>query len=158
MNAINSDLRFTSESEEDFENGRLPTLSFQLWSEKQGNRHSYFEKEMRSQVLTQQRSSQGEKSKMSILVNELVRGFEVIDDRIELKEQVEIIAHFTTQLKNSGYDYKQSREIVICALKSITRKMKNRVGEKKRYKIVKKHWKIEYRRNYSKKVLGLKRK
>ena len=155
MNAINSDLRFTSESEEDFENGRLPTLSFQLWSEKQGNRHSYFEKEMRSQVLTQQRSSQGEKS---ILVNELVRRFEVIDDKIELKEQVEIIAHFTTQLKNSGYDYKQSREIVICALKSITRKMKNRVGEKKRYKIVKKHWKIEYRRNYSKQVPGLKRK
>ena len=43
---------------------------------------------MRSQVLTQQRSSQGEKSKISILVNELVRRFEVIDDKIELKEQV----------------------------------------------------------------------
>ena len=67
-------------------------------------------------------------------MNEVIRRFEVIDDRIELKEQVEIIAHFTTQLKNSGYDYKQSREIVICALKGITRKMKNRVWEKKRCK------------------------
>ena len=99
---------------------------------------------MRSQVMTQKRSSQGEKS---ILVNELVRRFEVIDDKIKLKEQVEIIAHFTTQLKNSGYDYKQSREIMICALKGITRK-----------RVVKKHWKIEYRRNYSKQVPGLKRK
>ena len=51
------------------------------------------------------------------------------------------------QLKNSGFDYKQSREIMICALKGITRK-----------RVVKKHWKIEYRRNYSKQVPGLKRK
>ena len=134
MNSINSDLKFTTESEVDFENGKLPTLSFQLWSEYEGIRHTYFEKEMRAQVLTMQKSSQGEQSKISILVNELVRRFEVMDDKLEIGEQIKIIDHFTTQLKNSGYSYKESREIVTSALKGIVRKKENRKGELKRYK------------------------
>jgi len=32
MNAINTDLQFTSETERDFLKGRLPTLSFEIWS------------------------------------------------------------------------------------------------------------------------------
>ena len=50
---VSSDLEFTTETEKEFKNGRLPTLSFELWSEKESVRHSYFEKCMRSQVLTQ---------------------------------------------------------------------------------------------------------
>ena len=42
MNSINPDLTFTTENENDFENKRLPTLSFQVWSEKEGLRFSYF--------------------------------------------------------------------------------------------------------------------
>ena len=88
---ISSDLEFTTETESDFHKKRLPTLSFELWSEKEGVRHSYFEKEMRSQVLTMKRSSQSEQSKYSILVNELGRRFEVLDSRISLKEKIEIL-------------------------------------------------------------------
>ena len=94
MNSINSDLKFTTEVERDFEKKRLPTLSFELWSEKDGVKHSYFEKSMRSQVLTMKRSSQAENSKMSILVNELVRRFEVMDDNLELDEETEVLNHF----------------------------------------------------------------
>ena len=36
MNSINPDLVFTTETELDFDNGRLQTLSFQLWSEREG--------------------------------------------------------------------------------------------------------------------------
>ena len=50
MNDINEDLEFTTEMETDFENGRLPTLSFEMWCEKDGIHHSYYEKPMRSQV------------------------------------------------------------------------------------------------------------
>ena len=134
MNSINEDLKFTTEREVDFDNGRLPTLSFQLWSEFEGIRHSYFEKEMRTQVLTMQKSSQGEHSKISILVNELMRRFEVMDDKLDKIEQVGVVDHFTSQLKNSGYSYKEAREIIISALKGITRKRENRKGETKRYK------------------------
>jgi len=80
MNSISADLTFTTEIETDFSKGRLPTLAFELWSEKEGLRHSYFEKNMRSQLMTMKRSSQSEHSKFSILVNELSRRFEVLDD------------------------------------------------------------------------------
>ena len=55
---VSEDLEFTTETEKEFKNGRLPTLSFQMWSEKASIRHSYYEKCMRSQVLTQKMSSQ----------------------------------------------------------------------------------------------------
>ena len=80
------------------------------------------------------RSCQGEKSKFSILVNELGRRFEVIDDKIELSEEIEIIDHFSAQLKNSGYNYLKSREIITSAMKGIIRKRENRDGQQRRYK------------------------
>ena len=52
MNSVSPDLIFTTETENDFPNGRLPTLSFQMWSESDGLRHSFYEKDMRSQILT----------------------------------------------------------------------------------------------------------
>ena len=36
MNSINEDLKFTTELESEFESGRLPTLSFEMWSDKMG--------------------------------------------------------------------------------------------------------------------------
>ena len=57
MNSVNPDLKFTTEIESDFETQRLPTLSFEIWSEAEGIRHSYFEKPMRSQILTSKESS-----------------------------------------------------------------------------------------------------
>ena len=119
---VSSDLDFTTETERDFNNNRLPTLSFQLWSEKGGVRHSYFEKDMRAQVLTMKRSSQSEQSKYSILVNELTRRFEVMDKDISVAEKTEIVDHYTQQLRNSGYSSDQIRDIVQSSLKGMLRK------------------------------------
>ena len=121
MNAINSDLEFTTEVEEDFSNGRLPTLSFEVWSTQNGLQHSSYEKPMGCQTLTMQRSSQGDQNKYSILVNELASGFEVMSKEITLEERIAKIDHFTQQLVNSGYGYKQSKEIVISMLKGLRR-------------------------------------
>ena len=126
MNCMNNDLKFTTEREIDFESGRLPTLSFEMWSEKTGIKHSYYEKPMHSQILTHKRSSQSEKSKYSILVNELTRRFEVLDESIDLSEKVKIIDHFTKQLVNSGYDHRQSKDILISSLKGVAKKMEKR--------------------------------
>ena len=46
MNSVNMYLKFTMEHESDFKNGRLPALSFEVWSEKEGVRHSYYEKRL----------------------------------------------------------------------------------------------------------------
>ena len=59
---------------------------------------------------------------MSILVNELNRRFEAVDDTVDEVERKDIVEHFTTHLVNSGYGYAQSREIVLCSLKGIQRK------------------------------------
>ena len=86
MNSINPDLKFTTEVEEDFPTRRLPTLSFEIWSNERGIVHSYYEKPMRSQFLTMSRSSQAERNKFSILVNEMARRFEVMDSQVDIEE------------------------------------------------------------------------
>ena len=134
MNTINNDLEFTTETEKDFQNSRLPTLSFELWSTENGLAHSYFEKEMRSQVLTMKRSSMPEKSKFSILVNELNRRFEVMSEEVTIDEKVSVINKFTQQLVNSGYSYLQTKEIVLSSLKGeITKKKRRKSDGGKRY-------------------------
>ena len=110
MNSVSPDLIFTTETENDFANGRLPTLAFQMWSERSGLRHSFYEKEMRSQILTHKKSSQSEQSKYSILENELTRRFEVLDKDIENDEKVAIVDHYTQQLLDSGYSIEHARE------------------------------------------------
>ena len=122
MNYVNDDLKFTIERESDFENGRLPTLAFEIWSTKEGIRHSYYEKGMRSQILTQKRSSQAENSKFSILTNELARRFEMLDSKIDTEEKTSIVDHFTQQLWNSGYSWQQIREVIVSSVKGFERK------------------------------------
>ena len=48
MNDISTDLEFTTESPEEFAQGRLPTLDFKLWLVNGIMYWSYFEKEMRT--------------------------------------------------------------------------------------------------------------
>ena len=135
MNHVNPDLQFTIEKESDFPNKRLPTLGFEMWSEKEKIRHSYFEKEMRSQVLTEKRSSQAENQKFAILTNELTRRLQMMDDEIGENERVCKINHFTQQLINSGYQWEQIREIIISSLKGFLKKeVRRKEKEESRYK------------------------
>ena len=41
---MSQDLVFTIETEADFQSKRLPTLSFQIWSDETGIKHSFYEK------------------------------------------------------------------------------------------------------------------
>ena len=47
MNSIHSDLNFTMELCKDFPLERLPTLSFSIWQDIKGLKHTYFEKDMK---------------------------------------------------------------------------------------------------------------
>ena len=81
---------------------------------------------MRSKILTQQKSSPSEKNKFNILVNELVRRFEVLDDDIDLSEKIATIDHFTEQLVKSGYKHQQAKDKTISGLKGAHRKCERR--------------------------------
>ena len=49
MNSINSDLRFTTETAEEFDDKKLPTLDFKLWLEEDMEvNHTFFEKSMKT--------------------------------------------------------------------------------------------------------------
>ena len=113
MNSINPDLRFTAELSEDFEDGRLPTLDFSLWLEKdQTLCHTYFEKSMRTQMVLPKRSAMGQRQKSAINSNDANRRISNIDDRLGVEEKIRVLDHYTAQLKNSGYTGSESKEIV----------------------------------------------
>ena len=98
MNFINPDLKFTIEVSEDFLDSRLPTLSFSLWEEEWGIAHSYYEKEVRLQIMLMERSAMSNQSKFSINTNEMRRRLEVLHESISLKEKVQIIDKYRQQL------------------------------------------------------------
>ena len=52
----------------------------------------------------------------------------MMDDQVGIREKIEKVDHFSQQLVNSGYQWSQVREIVVCSLRSIVR------GEKLRMK------------------------
>ena len=74
MEAINPDLKFTAELEEEFEDHKLPTLDFKEWLLNNGHmNHTYFEKPMKNQILLMKRSAMATSQKYTILANELTR-------------------------------------------------------------------------------------
>ena len=86
---------------------------------------------MKSQLMMMKRSAQGEQQKMDILSNELIRRMSNVCDKVDITEKVEIIDHYSKQLKNSGYSWKQAKEIVECGLKGYLNKCERRKQEGK---------------------------
>ena len=119
MNAINPDLSLTAELREDYMDNKLPTLDCKLWFQEDWTiNHTYYEKEMRSQLLIPERSAMPTRQKMSILGNELVRRLSNMNaEKVDDGEKIAIVEHFTTQLKTSGYDRRQAREVVMSGIK-----------------------------------------
>ena len=57
-----------------------------------------------------------------------------MDGEIDMKEKIEILDHFVQQLVNSGFGYKQTRDIVISSIKGVKRKEAKQRIENTRYK------------------------
>ena len=127
MNSINPDLQFTVESEEDFENGRIQTLDFEIKAAEDGMiEHSFFEKPMQTQLVTMERSAMGAQQKHAILSNDLVRRLSMVSPSISMEERLEVIDHYTKKLKTSGYNQNQCQELVRSGVVGYKNKIKNR--------------------------------
>ena len=96
MNGINPDLRFTAELREDFVDQRLPTLDFKMWFDQDWRiNHTYFEKDMRSQLVVPEKTAMSTKQKINILSNDLVRRLSnIYIERAEEGEVERIITRF----------------------------------------------------------------
>ena len=75
-----------------------------------------------------------ENSKFSILLNKIVRRFQVRVDGLSEQKEISIVDHYTKQLRHSGYNHKQARDVVLSALKGILRKKENRSFIERKYK------------------------
>ena len=100
MNSINDDLTFTTESQEDFNSERLPTLDFEMWvTETNKIEHSFFQKPMKTPLVLMERSGMANQQKYQILSNELTRRLSNIQiETIPHKEVVEKIEQLTKEL------------------------------------------------------------
>ena len=127
MDTVNPDLKFTVESEEDFDNKRLQTLDFETWTNPDGSiSHSFFEKSMQTPLVTMERSAMGSQQKHAILANDLIRRLSMVDKKVGMEERLDIVNKFTKKLKTSGFNQNQSMELVTSGVRGYLNKIKNR--------------------------------
>ena len=107
----------------------LPILEFVLWMVDGLLLHSYYEKAMKNQHTIMQRTAMSEHQKMSILIIELVRRLNNIHREVMQDELEPVIEHYITQLKNSGYNRKQTKEVIVCGVVGWKRKQERREKE-----------------------------
>ena len=74
INQVKTDLVFTAEIPEDFQDSKLPTLDFFLWLDRNGLlNHSYFQKSMKTPLVIMEKSAMSQQQRYSILANEMIR-------------------------------------------------------------------------------------
>ena len=129
MNSVYSFLNFTVETEEDFPNSRLPSLDTELFMEdvpgqkRQKINFSFFEKKMKTPFCILKDSAMAERSKISILSQDLIRRMLNTSETIPDSERVEIIDNYIDRLVVSGYCPAQVKEIVESGLTGYERKV-----------------------------------
>ena len=129
MNSIYSNLNFTMETCEDFENDRLPTLDFELFVENAEIKHSFFEKPMNSPYVIMEKSAMSELSKYSILSNDLVCRLSNIGENMLEAEKIKVVNNYSKKLFVSGYNRKQSKEIIVSGIRGFKNKKKRAAAE-----------------------------
>ena len=118
MNAINPDLVFTTEVQEDFKNERLPPLDFQAWISEDKISHSFFQKPMKTPYVLMAKSAMALQQKFQILSNDLTRRLSnILVEAVSFQEILGVIDQFSQELKSSGYCVKQAREIVMSGVR-----------------------------------------
>ena len=129
MNSVYNNIKFTVETEEDF-NGRLPTLDMELWMEevKGQNRkkinYSFFEKKLNTPYCVMRSSAMSASSKISTLSQDLIRRMMNCSETVPQSERDGIVNDYIDRLMVSGYEKDQVREIVESGLLGYERKLK----------------------------------
>ena len=129
MEDINPDLKFTTEVESDFPDGWMPTLDFKTEMQDDGTiNHTYFQKAMKTPYVLMQRSAMASKQKFNILSNELIRRLSNINkEGTELEEKKRVIEEFTKEMKSSGWERYDAREMVVSGILGWERKHQRRI-------------------------------
>ena len=114
--------------------GKLPILDTKMWVERTGGggeeqiRYELYEKPMVSRLVTMERSSLPQKTKLTVLSQEIVRWKRNTFRGENREEGDKRMSRFMVKLRASGYNRGQRWEI----LKSGSRKFKKMVEDEKR--------------------------
>ena len=85
---------------------------------------------MRTPFVVMKRSAMGEQQRISILSNELIRRLSNVETSVVDEEMPKIIEHYISQLKTSGYERSQAREVICSGVVGWKRKIMRREREK----------------------------
>ena len=133
MGCIEEFLEFTTETEEDFPDGWLPTLDT-AWKVSEDNcvLFKFWEKPTNTNRTLNKRTAMGENQKITILTQEVVRRLGNTMEGMKREEYEDIIDMFSQKLINSGYQEDQVRRIVVSGIKGWGSKVARCKAEGKR--------------------------
>ena len=113
LNSLMIKIKFTTETEEDFENKYIPTLDTQMKVLRSGRIvYKFYEKPMASSHTIPNRSAMNEGSKRTILSQEIVRRMKNTRVGVEQEIHDEPENIFSEKMRRSGYSRRKIREII----------------------------------------------
>ena len=125
MNSIHPELKFTMETCEDFESGKLPTLDTQIWMEGKKLMYEFYEKPMSAKTVIRRNSALSENTKVASLSQDLIRRMKNTSLDLPIAARVQIVDEFSSKLLTSGYSREQIKKIAIAGLKGFEKAVRS---------------------------------
>ena len=123
MQEVETYLKFTVESGEEFKDGWLPTLDLNLKvGEDNKLMYKFYEKDTCSSTTVMKRTAFCENAKIQIVSNDLVRRLSYTMEQMGEEERNKVVDQYGQKLLNSGYSLDQTRAILVNGIKGIESK------------------------------------
>ena len=117
LNAVSDFIQFTTEGEEDFHNGFLPTLDFQTKVQETGKiLFKFFSKPMANNLTIQYGTGLAKNTIFSALRQELIRRLTNCSLEVDGEERLHVINQFIQLLINSGHRYAFIKSVTLQAI------------------------------------------
>ena len=117
LNGVMNFLRFTVETQKDFENNMLPTLDVQLRVGESGIiSFSHFSKPTNNNICIQRDTALSTETIFSSLRQELIRRLKNLSADIEVERKCEVVEEFIKLMVNSGHKFAFIKAIVMQVL------------------------------------------
>ena len=129
-NTLEKDIQLTMDVPSTNSDGKLPVLDLKMWIEvREGARgekyeevlYEYYEKEMVSKRVINKDSALPERVKCTTLAQEVIRMMRNTSEIIREERKREQLTKFAVKLKNSGYNERNRREILLAGIKGFER-------------------------------------
>ena len=133
-NTLEKDIQLTMDVPSTNSDGKLPVLDLKMWvEEREGEKgeryaeimHEYYEKEMVSKRVIGKDSALSEKVKCTTLAQEVIRMLRNTSESIREERKKEQLTNLAVKLKNSGYNERSRREILLSGIRGFERIMED---------------------------------